>query len=42
MPPRKISIAALSLLLVACGGGGGGGGGPNPVLEVVKWTPSGP
>ncbi len=41
MPPRNISIVALSLLMVACGGGGGGGGGPAPVLEVVKWTPSG-
>ncbi len=38
---RRLPIALLSLLLAACGGGGGGGGGPAPVLEVVKWTPSG-
>lgn len=41
MSPRKVSIAELPLLLAACGGGGSGGGGPAPVLEVVKWPPSG-
>ena len=41
MSVRPHSIALLSLLLAACGGGSGGGGGPAPVLEVVKWTPSG-
>lgn len=32
---------ALAFGLAACGGGDGGGGGGEPVLEVVKWTPSG-
>ena len=41
MSPRNFSLAVLSLLLAACGGGGGGGGGPEPVVEVVKGTPSG-
>ncbi|HWA40456.1 MAG TPA: hypothetical protein VG712_02530, partial [Gemmatimonadales bacterium] len=41
MPFRIRSSVVLMLGLVACGGGGGGGGGGEPVLEVVKWTPSG-
>lgn len=48
MHARTFSIRPVALLaslslgagLVSCGGGGGGGG-PDPVLEVVKWTPSG-
>lgn len=38
---RSLCATSLALVLVSCGGGGGGDGGPEPVLEVVKWTPSG-
>jgi plastocyanin len=42
MQLRIRSSFVLVLGLAACGGGGGGGGGGGePVLEVVKWTPSG-
>lgn len=41
MSTRNLAVPVLSLLLAACGGGGSGGTGPAPVLEVVKWTPSG-
>lgn len=39
----RTSIVSVWMLgLVACGGGGGGGGGGgDPVLTIVKWTPSG-
>lgn len=40
MQLRTSASFLLALGLAACGGGGGGGGG-EPVLEVVKWTPSG-
>lgn len=39
---RACRILPVMFVLAACGGGGGGGGGGGePVLEVVKWTPSG-
>ena len=41
MQLRTLPAMLLVLGLAACGGGGGGGGGTEPVLEVIKWTPSG-
>lgn len=41
MQLRSFRLLPLGLLLASCGGGGSDGGGPTPVLEVVKWTPSG-
>lgn len=42
MISRTRSVLPFLCLLAACGGGGGGGGGGGePVLELVKWTPSG-
>lgn len=38
---RAYQFLPFVFVLAACGGGGGGGGGGEPVLEVVKWTPSG-
>ena len=40
MLPRSLSMIPVAFILAACGGGGSEGG-PDPVLEVVKWTPSG-
>lgn len=42
MMSRATRVLPLILLLASCGGGDGGGGDvPDPVVQLVKWTPSG-
>ena len=37
----KLILPTLAVVILGSCGGGGSDGGPDPVLEVVKWTPSG-